>query len=437
MPRLSVLEAFIAGCVCGWLGFAVYSLFGSEPQTSEPAVVQSSISVRSVRAPIGDGFFEDNNAPGQPATELVPPPSVATIEVDERFTNSAEDSLPQEIQALLNQGLYVDAVGRYDEQCLQTQWRELCRNQITNTLATLWSDNLYAYRELLDLYARVEPYNGLTRYHSALLMVRDGKVKDALAELVDLSFQPHVDVAHETILGTIEQVVDRTVAVLDEADNVSALFSFINYMIEIDNSNQRYPYLLGRAQYKKGMELQALETLSGIVYAPEWGEAARQIITEIKERYRREQEIAARTRQRAELRERQESQRFLVPLTRVGQHFLVNALVDNRELRLMVDTGASMTTLDRARANVKSPPLRRITVNTAGGKRRAEVHRVNHFSVENIAVPDMEIALMDLTELREAVGLLGMNYLGHFNFYIDQDEPALYLQSRIQFQGAP
>lgn len=117
-----------------------------------------------------------------------------------------------------------------------------------------------------------------------------------------------------------------------------------------------------------------------------------------------------------------------IPLIRVGDQFLVDAVIDNdATARLLLDTGASMTvvtpyvllalgySLDGAQA----------AFNTAGGLVRAPVVEISSMALEGVAVYPMTVGALELEG--RVGGLLGMDFLRRFEFRIDQDQEFLVL----------
>lgn len=278
--------------------------------------------------------------------------------------------------------------------------------------------------------------NALTRFKDALREAEYGDVREALTELLDLRYQPHVDLDVTSVENAVQHIVDKHVAHLENTGGAKAVLDFLSYLIALDNSNQRYIYLLGSAQFRWGQELEALDTLSTIIYNPDWGPSATEIIDTVNKRDARLRVEAKRALEQEQQKQRllaQRQQRHHIPLQRIGNHFVVNARIDNKsQIRLIIDTGATITAINRGKIPTGGQVDRRIWLQTAGDRRRADIYRVNHFSVEGIEISDMEIALLDLSHIEHADGLLGMNYLSRFDFYLDQDEPALYLRQRTQ-----
>jgi len=121
-----------------------------------------------------------------------------------------------------------------------------------------------------------------------------------------------------------------------------------------------------------------------------------------------------------------------IPLTRRGQHFLVDATPDDGgSLQLLIDTGASMTIVTPAalqRQGVRYRDTGRSRVfNTANGPVRASIYILESLSVGDWYVKQLEIGVLDLGGQTGMDGLLGMNFLKHFRFFIDQNESMLRL----------
>lgn len=120
-----------------------------------------------------------------------------------------------------------------------------------------------------------------------------------------------------------------------------------------------------------------------------------------------------------------------IPLLRSGSHFLVEArLGQTRPARLLIDTGASLTMLTadtlKRRGIGAHATGRTGTFNTANGRVRAPIYRLDSLSVGDWQVSDLEVGVLDLNDAH-IDGLLGMNFLRHFQFFIDQDAALLRL----------
>ena len=124
-----------------------------------------------------------------------------------------------------------------------------------------------------------------------------------------------------------------------------------------------------------------------------------------------------------------------VPLTRRGDHYLLQAVLNDRHpVVLMIDTGASITSLSRAsfarlgRTGFAHQGTR--LFNTANGLARGDIYAIDSLAMGDISLSAGEVAVLDYTPSGEVDGLLGMNVLRQFAFEIDQDNARLLLQPR-------
>jgi clan AA aspartic protease (TIGR02281 family) len=123
-----------------------------------------------------------------------------------------------------------------------------------------------------------------------------------------------------------------------------------------------------------------------------------------------------------------------VPLQRLGEHYVLEVNINNTALTLLLDTGASMTTLSRAGfAKLESSKLQylgRRLFNTAGGVTSGEVYQTRAITLGNNTWQQLDIAVLNYPTAAGVDGLLGMNLLRNYRFQIDQDQLLLYLQPR-------
>src|SRR5690606_33748095 len=119
-----------------------------------------------------------------------------------------------------------------------------------------------------------------------------------------------------------------------------------------------------------------------------------------------------------------------------GNHFIaVLSLQKNVHLKLLIDTGASITAVSYASYSYKVSHTNHTLLpsrlfNTANGVARGEVMLVPslHFGGEELR--NTEIAIVPMPESGEIDGLLGMNILSQFRFHIDQENAELILDKK-------
>jgi clan AA aspartic protease (TIGR02281 family) len=123
-----------------------------------------------------------------------------------------------------------------------------------------------------------------------------------------------------------------------------------------------------------------------------------------------------------------------VPLVREGNHFVVEGRLNGTlPVRLLIDTGASMTLLKTeilSAAGLSSASASAVRVfTTANGRVQGSVYHVDSFSIGDQEARNMDIAGLDMPGMDAVDGLLGMNYLERFRFYIDQEQQQLRLSA--------
>ncbi|WP_263081176.1 aspartyl protease family protein [Endozoicomonas sp. Mp262] len=125
-----------------------------------------------------------------------------------------------------------------------------------------------------------------------------------------------------------------------------------------------------------------------------------------------------------------------VPLIASGGHFLTDVQVgDKQRARLLIDTGASVTTLPQRilqelKRKKQAARVGHVDLKTASGFHFSPLFRVKRFQVGQFVLKDLDVAELDFDSTETADGLLGMNVLNRFIFQIDQEKQTLTLIPR-------
>jgi aspartyl protease family protein len=94
----------------------------------------------------------------------------------------------------------------------------------------------------------------------------------------------------------------------------------------------------------------------------------------------------------------------------IDGHFWVNATLNGKDVKFLVDSGATMTTIDRATAidaGVQVSPRRDEFVRTGNGIIRVSSGRADELTIGPITRRDVGLQVADNDDLN----VLGMNYL--------------------------
>lgn len=108
-----------------------------------------------------------------------------------------------------------------------------------------------------------------------------------------------------------------------------------------------------------------------------------------------------------------------IPMAEDG-HFWVDARINGQPIRLMVDSGASVTTLSRttaAKADVEAEGMFPVMVGTANGVIEVRRARVRTIAVADIAMDDLAVHLAPNDDL----DVIGMNFLSKLSRWSVED----------------
>ena len=121
-----------------------------------------------------------------------------------------------------------------------------------------------------------------------------------------------------------------------------------------------------------------------------------------------------------------------VSMRTFGNQFLVDAVLNNaRDAVLLLDTGASLSIISAellaglGMANQSTGKM--AWFSTAGGRIKAPVVRLDSLALDGVVVENIEVGVIAEFDNNQFDGLLGMNFLRHFEFFIDQNENKLQL----------
>ena len=138
-------------------------------------------------------------------------------------------------------------------------------------------------------------------------------------------------------------------------------------------------------------------------------------------------ELSSRIQERRQI-QAQDSQ--AIQLQRVGQHYLAEVeLEGGLSVDLLIDTGASLTVIKSSLAEqygldqlAASP----VSLKTANGAIEGEKVSLSSLTLNDLQLANVEVGIVPLPGFKYD-GLLGMNVLGRFKFFIDQEQSVLYL----------
>ena len=197
-------------------------------------------------------------------------------------------------------------------------------------------------------------------------------------------------------------------------EDYQVLKGLLTKLIDMEPDRATWRYLLSKVEMDYQQYENAINQLTFILYDPEFS-------------------IQASHLYKQAMKKLNLSHYTEVPLKRIGNQYQVTAIINGtQQVKLMVDTGASITSIDSGILNllgVSSDDDPVIILDTAGGNISSPITRIGSLEVEGALIRDLKVASLDFSDI-EVHGLLGMNFLERFRFIIDQKKRKLYLSPR-------
>lgn len=236
----------------------------------------------------------------------------------------------------------------------------------------------------------------------------------------------------EATLASIVASASQLRARYEQADDEISIRKLYQRLNEAYPGYPRFQLELAQSHIRLDNPELALPLLEQLQYDPELGRLAKQKIaalTQEQQSIKQEEVTALRS-------PKNKPSDILVPLNRVGNSFLVPTSVNGRSLPLLLDTGASITSLSTnliRRLNLE-PTGRSIQLNTANGVTRSKLYRARSVRLGQLSINDLIVAEIDLAQDSGFQGLLGTDVLNRINanysYLIDNQQNALIFRRR-------
>ena len=234
-----------------------------------------------------------------------------------------------------------------------------------------------------------------------------------LLMLADLSASSAQEV--EEVVYLLDKAMSLRVSQLRQAQRVAEIDALYESVTLAMPERAEFYLRLAEHRMEMGNDQGALAVLAQIENHHQWGVRARGLISMITDV---EPGVAL----------------VNVPLSRSGNQFIVTASLDGqREIRLLIDTGASVTIVAPSILESLGYVLDGQTArfSTANGEVDAPLVGIQSLSVGGQLVSPITVGAISLSQGSVPFdGLLGMNFLQEFEFSLDQERSLLELNYR-------
>ncbi len=306
--------------------------------------------------------------------------------------------------------LYQDIYTHYDESVSSH-----LRNVLFEKSAELAKLDLERAAQLLTSYVQVFYRDVDALLRLAKIHEQQQDYQQSLLRLQEAYAAAHTQVDLEHIQSRIDRVIGDFTQTLAKSKDHNGLVSLYRAMIERQPNHAPYYLALAQAHMAADSPQAALTALRYIEYDSQVGIQAREMIANLDDiggDSLSDQKLSA------------------VPLIPTGKHFVVNAQINGLPVKLMLDTGASITVIKSELVHTAGIPVDRshiVTLTTANGRAHAPIAHLNQIQLGNQIVTRFKVVVLDLEELTGVDGLLGMDFLGRYRFTIDREHNSLVL----------
>ena len=306
--------------------------------------------------------------------------------------------------------LYQQIYSSYDE-----TFSRGVRMALIEETTGLMKRDLESASQLLTIYVQVFYRDVDALLRLATILEQQRNYQQSILRLQDAYVAAHQEIDLKNIQSRIDRVINQYAQQFEKSKNYTGLAGLYRLLTERQPDHAPYYLRLAQAQLAANDSQSALTALRYIQYDSDLGSRARELISAIEESWGKSSS---------------EGKYHVVPLISSGNHFFVTAQINGYSAKLMLDTGASITVIksDMARlASININHSKTVVLNTANGPVRAETADVNQLRLGEILASNIKIVVLDLEELSDADGLLGMDFLSRYRFTIDRDRSALLL----------
>jgi clan AA aspartic protease (TIGR02281 family) len=279
---------------------------------------------------------------------------------------------------------------------------------------------------LLQLFLQIDYRDVEARQLLADALRGENDLRAAIGQLYEAKGQAWRQETLEELTRSIRAMVAETADALKQRGDSAGVLELYQDLTQLEPSYAPYFIELASAQLALDDIDAARQSLLLVAQDPEVGARARELLESVRVAAIEAQPpetIAAATEVAG------------IPLIRNGSHYLVDARLGSQPARLLIDTGASLTmltpdTLQRSGSGARATG-RTGLFSTANGRVSAPIYRLDALSIGDWQVGDLDVGVLNPGD-PGVDGLLGMNFLRHFQFFIDQNEALLRLSVAAQ-----
>ena len=348
--------------------------------------------------------------------ESAPLPNNSNVLARENVDKKPNDdflSLSNKIKQYLKRGQIEHAIEQVNDQYSQLSIDQLdSLKQLFIHQGLSYSDNgqpnkaQRLYSQLSELFNDTDILDLLS---STSIKLKDWQSAfDALLSSSLLESRPDALIKKQLALANVAAQLKQTFQASNDLASIQRLYQ---QLYETHPSYSYFQFELAMAQLSLGNTVNAKTLLSAIQYDLDIGSSAQEQLALINKQEQAEQKSIE---QKSKL---ENSPNTVVPLTRVGNSFLINSKINGRETRLLLDTGASITALSANLIDQLNLPATGevIRLSTANGVTQSQLFLAKRIQLGRVTAQNLVVAEIELGSNDQFQGLLGTDLLNQIN----------------------
>ncbi|MFT5137323.1 MAG: putative aspartyl protease [Arenicella sp.] len=345
------------------------------------------------------------------------------------------DETSRQIESLLNAGQWQQAITTINDVYSQANSKQLThfRSIVLATAKQLSANSKQSARDLLLVYAEafddVDAWRQLGSVSSEL-----GDWDTAVTALLASSAQEYDPQAYEASLRALLRAASYARATLEQRSDQLSILTLYQRLYDSHPSYARFQLELAQAHLRLNDYQSASSYLDPLVYDTELGAIAQQLLANINSSLASQEKTLAPIEPVRQSDSRASDIR--IPLLRAGNSLLVDVAINSSSIRLLLDTGASITSLssDTIRRLRLTPTGRSISLSTANGLTQSQLYSADRLNLGPLRLNNLLVAEVDFGRAGQVQGLLGTDVLKHvsreYSYLIDDQKNALIFRKK-------
>ncbi len=278
--------------------------------------------------------------------------------------------------------------------------------------------------DLVALYrSEASIFNDLTAWlNLSRIAIQTQKWQTAFDATLQASLQENDGVKLQKQLKRLFRVTANLRASLEKQGDKLGVHELYSALYKAHPGYPRFQLELAYSYLRLNQPDDARPLLQPLQFDIELGKISRDVLTRLNQ---------SNTESVAALSPEPSNPDIEVPLQRQGTNLIANLNINNRNVPLLLDTGASITALDNRLIDQLGLPAtgQVIQLSTANGVRSARLYRANRLQLGRFRLKNHIIAGIDLGRSSAFSGLLGTDLLNglseNHSFLIDNNKSAL------------